>query len=74
MTRFTWGDRLRVRADAPVDLRPRSTAWVVGVFAPGDRRGQHFEQFPDGVVYNIEYEDGSCVDVHEASLEPIDEE
>lgn len=30
--------------------------------------GKHFEQFPDGIVYAIEFESGEAIDVHESDL------
>jgi hypothetical protein len=64
--KFDYDDIVKVVEDAPESLRPGQKAWIVGVFV--DRPGKYFEQFPEGTVYSIEYEDGSCVEVHEAYL------
>ena len=64
---FDYDDVVRVRSGAPADLRPGKKAWVVGVFAT--RPGPYFDRFPQGVVYTIEFEDGSSMEIHEADLE-----
>ena len=66
--KFNYDDTVKVRPDAAPELRPGATAWVVGVFET--RPGSYFDKFPDGVIYTIEFEDGSSADVHEMSLEP----
>jgi hypothetical protein len=66
MPKFTWGDSVRILENAPGDLRPGSVAAVVGV--EEDRQGSYYEKFPEGVVYTVEFEDGSSVDVHESYL------
>jgi hypothetical protein len=74
MAKFTWGDRLRIRDDAPAALRPGAIVWVTGVHEGETRRGSHFEIFPEGTVYAIEYEDASFNDVHEDDLTKIDDD
>lgn len=69
MTKFTYDDIVRVIATVPKRLRPGERAWVVGVFE--DRPGKYFYAFPEGVVYSIEFEDGTSVDVHESDLELV---
>ena len=36
---------------------------------PVDRNGPYFDQFPPGVVYSIEFEDGASIEVHGDRLE-----
>lgn len=72
MTRFTYGDVVRVALGAPQDTRPGAKAWIVGVVEAGQRRGRHFEQFTPGPGYTIEFEDGISIDVDESSLEPAE--
>jgi hypothetical protein len=38
------------------------------IFSPSERHGSYFDRFPDGVVYNIEFEDGEAVLIHEDLL------
>jgi hypothetical protein len=66
---FTYDDVVRVKAGAPTDMRPGARAWVVGITAEHERRGSHFEQFPTGVVYLVEFEDGDTLDIHEGMLQ-----
>jgi hypothetical protein len=67
MAKFTYNDIVRVKPDSERTLR-RGRAWIVGIFE--DRPGPYFDRFPEGVVYTIEFEDGSSIEVHEANLEP----
>ncbi len=66
---FAYDDRVRVRPAAQLMSRVGQQAWVVGIFAE-PRPGTYFEKFPPGVVYTVEFEDGSSVEIHEADLEP----
>lgn len=66
MTKFTYNDIVRVKGKAEPTL-PHGRAWVVGIFEK--RPGPYFNKFPAGVVYTIEFEDGSSTEVHEGSLE-----
>lgn len=67
MAKFTYDDIVKVLVDAPPEQRPGERAWVVGVFE--DRPGKYFDAFPPGVVYSIEFEDGSSIEVNESLLE-----
>jgi hypothetical protein len=66
---FTWNDTVRVKHSASANLRPGSLASVVGVHIEADRTGEFLKEFPLGVVYTIEFEDGSSVQIHESLLE-----
>jgi hypothetical protein len=57
----TWGDEVVVVADAPAPYRPGSRAWVVGLRDDPSATGQK--------LLTIEFEDGSSVDVPDASVE-----
>jgi hypothetical protein len=65
MPKFAYNDIVRVKQDADPQLR-RDRAWVVGIFE--DRPGPYFNKFPAGVVYTIEFEDGTSDEVHEGTL------
>lgn len=69
MGKFNFDDIVRVRSSVPQELRPGRKAWVVGVVGEGERSGSHYKQFPAGVVYTVEYEDGASSDIHESNLE-----
>lgn len=66
--KFNYDDVVRVRSNAPPELRPGEIAWVVGVFDPRPE-GSYFEKFPAGVVYSVEFEDGVSIEIHENDLE-----
>lgn len=65
MTNFTYNDIVRVNA-AGNTLAARGRGWVVGVFE--ERPGSYFDKFPKGVIYTIEFEDGSSAEIHEDQL------
>jgi hypothetical protein len=65
--KFNYDDVVQVRSDASSELRPGAKAWIVSVFET--RPGPYFNKFPEGVVYTIEFEDGSSLEIHEQDLE-----
>lgn len=66
---FTYNDILRVAPDAPAEMHPGQKAWVIGITKQEERRGSHFEKFPAGTVYLVEFEDGAAADIHESMLQ-----
>lgn len=71
MALFTFDDTVRVKESAPLSKRHGACASVIMVFEDNERSGSYFEQFPPGVVYSIEFEDGEAEDVHETHLEIV---
>jgi len=71
-TKFTWNDIVTAKAGAPPETRPGERAWVVGILTEAARYGSLLEQFPTGIVYDIEFEDGSSVSVHEGTLDAFE--
>jgi phospholipase C len=69
MSKFAFDDTVRIKDNAPNSLRRGQKASVTMVFLPHDRVGSYFDQFPPGVLYSIEYEDGESADAHEDFLE-----
>lgn len=67
MPKFDYDDIVTAINTAPTNTRPGSKAWVVGVLET--RRGEFLSSFPEGVVYVIEFEDGSSTEVIESHLE-----
>jgi len=65
---FAYDDVVRVRPTAELVSRVGHRAWVVGIFAE-PRPGAYFERFPRGVVYTVEFEDGSSAEIHEGDLD-----
>lgn len=71
MSLFTFDDTVRVRKTAPLVARRGALASVIMLFEENERKGAHFDQFPPGVVYSVEFEDGDAEDVHESHLELV---
>lgn len=67
---FTYDAIVRIRADSPADMHPGAKAWVIGITTEQEKRGKHFEQFPAGTVYLVEFEGGDAITIHESMLEP----
>ncbi|WP_256079459.1 hypothetical protein [Massilia sp. YIM B04103] len=65
-SKFNYGDIIQIASDAPAELRAGERGWIVGIFT--ERQGSGFDHFPPGVVYTVEYEDGSSAEVHEMHL------
>lgn len=72
MSKFTYNDRVRVATTANKESRPGEIAWVIAVLEERPQ-GEYFDQFPPGVIYTIEYEDGEAIDIHESDLESAGE-
>jgi hypothetical protein len=68
-TKFTYNDIVRAKQASLPMLRSGEKAWVVGVVEAEKRKGSYFDQFPPGVIYTIEFEDGASIDAHEDDLE-----
>jgi len=66
MPKFDYNDIVKVRSQADPKLR-RDRACIVGIFT--DRPGPYFEKFPTGIVYTVEFEDGTSDEIHEDDLE-----
>lgn len=66
--KFTWGDIVRISDNAPAIMRPGSPAEIVGISEQHQRHGSYLRQFPSGVVYTVEFEDGNDAGVHESYL------
>jgi hypothetical protein len=71
MAKFTWGDSVRIAKNAPANVRPGSPAEVVGVSEQHERRGSYLGEFRSGVVYTVEFGDGTDAEVHEDHLMPL---
>lgn len=67
MVSFTYNDTVKVKQEAP--HRPGALASVVGISLRSERSGEFLRAFPWGIVYTIEFEDGSSVEIHEDLVE-----
>jgi len=65
MAPFTYNDTVRVKQAAPAQWRPGELASVVGISLEAERSGEFLKTFPHGILYTIEFEDGSSVQLHE---------
>jgi hypothetical protein len=66
--RFTYDDVVRALPTAPLMARPSARAWIVAVYTD-PKPGEYFAEFGDGVVYTVEFEDGTSTEVRENDLE-----
>ena len=73
MAESTWGDTVRVRAGAPVSLRPGALAAVVGIREI--ETTDQAEQFREAIgtkVYLVEFSDGAAIEISQAWLESVE--
>jgi hypothetical protein len=68
MAKFTVGDTVRMAEPALLAVRPGRVAEVVGISEEGERHGSYHDAFPRGVVYTVEFEDGSPAELQEDDL------
>lgn len=66
-----YDDLVMIRVDAAERFRPGAKGWIIGITPPEERRGAHFEQFPEGVVYLVEFEDGEALELHDSWLDVV---
>ena len=66
---LTYNDIVLINRSAPSELRPGERACVVGISEPSQRSGSYLAQFPSGLVYTVEFGDGSSVEIHETLVE-----
>ena len=72
--RFTWGDFVRVRTGASVDLRPGESGDVVSITQINTQAQAEFYGAAIGeTVYQVEFGDGETIKVPEEWLEAADE-
>jgi hypothetical protein len=74
MSKFTYDDIVRAPPISDGEVASVRKAWVVGIFETDKEPGSYWKKFPSGVVYTIEFEDGSSIDVHEDDLAPWEDE
>lgn len=65
MPKFVYNDIVRVKPESVPKMRS-DRAWIVGIFE--ERPGPYFDKFPAGIVYTIEFEDGTSDEIHEDNL------
>nr|WP_316221884.1 hypothetical protein [Asticcacaulis sp. 201]MDV6331327.1 hypothetical protein [Asticcacaulis sp. 201] len=66
MSKFDYDDSVFIKPNSVFPERAKTLASVVGVFE--DRKRWVFPEFPPGVIYTVEFDDGVAVEVHESHL------
>ena len=72
MTKFTHNDIVTAIEGNSPELRPGQKAWIVSVRVNNERPDRFVEQYGDGAVHLIEFEDGEAVQAHELQLKLIE--
>ena len=72
MRMFTYSDTVLVNADAPAEIRPGQKGSVIGITTEHERSGSHFDQFPAGTIYLVEFEGGEALDIHGGMLQSLE--
>jgi hypothetical protein len=67
VAKFAYDDIVKIKSSADLKYRPGEKGWVVAVIE--DRNHFPLRQFPPGVVYSVEFENGDALDVFEDDLE-----
>lgn len=66
--KYSYDDVVRIRSTTNAVTRFGERAWIVGIFTTRPV-GDYFGNFPPGIVYSVEFEDGSSTEVHEDDLD-----
>jgi hypothetical protein len=61
---FTYNDTVRVKGDAPLEMRPGARTWVIGVTP--NRKGEGATS--SSSRHLVEFEGGEAIDIHESML------
>lgn len=70
MSRPTWGDTVRIKEGAPLELRPGALAAVCGMrLAETAELARRFNCQVGATLYLVEFGDGTSVEVPESSIE-----
>jgi hypothetical protein len=68
--KFTWGDEVKVKADAPEKYRPNEFGAVVGITEINNDVLSNYTNLPLGTItYTVEYIDGTDQLIPEECLE-----
>ena len=72
MPAATWGDTVRVKASAPMSMRPGAIAEVVGIRdVETPSQATQFETPIGSKVYLIEFSDGDAIELAEMWIETV---
>jgi hypothetical protein len=67
--KFTYNDMVIVRSESPLADRRGEPACIVGITDPGGEKSKFYDQFPPGIIYTIEFENGASASAHESWLD-----
>lgn len=71
MCKFRINDTVLVKNVAHLERYFGQVGSIINIFLERPA-GRHFDQFPDGVVYAVDFENGEAIDVHESDLVSAD--
>jgi hypothetical protein len=60
--KYNWGQKIRVIATAPVNMRPQQTGWICGM-----------RKFEGSCLYLVEFSDGQAFELLDIFIEPANE-
>jgi hypothetical protein len=71
---LSWGDSVKIRLDAPAEVRPGAAASVCGIRRVETRnQGLEYGVTIGTTLYLIEFGDGTSIEVPETWIEPLDD-
>lgn len=68
----TYEGRVRVKVDAPAEMRPGEQGWIIDTIRQEDRPLGYLADIASGTVYFVEFPDGKTEAIHESVIEPED--
>jgi len=73
--KFTWGDPILIKKDAPNSFHPGEFASICGMYKiTYEETAKEYQTKVNDWLYIVEFEDGSSIEVPECYLEPYKEE
>ena len=66
-SKFHYDDIVSISSISAAVDRRRQLAWVMGIFTTRPF-GPYFEKFQPGIVYSVEFEEGTSIEIHEDEL------
>jgi hypothetical protein len=67
MAQLEYDQIVKIKSTSKLAARRGSRGWIVAILE--DRNRYPLEEFPPGIVYSVEFDDGQAIDVHEDDLE-----
>jgi hypothetical protein len=71
-SRFTWGDAVRVKPEAPAEIRAGECGDIVAITEIDTHdKAENYGAPVGSTVYQVEFRDGEAMELLEAWLEPV---